>query len=275
MRKGGCHPFLFCEDLWLRRGIILAKSTGVQCRGADHSRKSAGLCSQPESSQGQSVRTRRGTLAPRCTSRGRVSIRAGENKVLAYMFVRHLEHIEVRGGNNRTQNSIALHDEIMALCMVTDTEVSFHRPVKVHLGDLLFPSLLFLLILMFSTHCHIFYFSVGCFFLISSHLTPTQPCCSVVAVSVPTAQEWFPSSASQGTTPRDTSAASAGLSHRIQRSGPEGLRSIDWQPQNGPRDIKCSTENRVNNVAITMHISENMGGTPGKVYDCLTSMLYT
>lgn len=147
----------------------------------------------------------------------------------------------------------------MALYMVTDTEASFHRSVKVHLGDWLFPLLFFLLVPMFSTHCHIFYFNVGCFFLISSHLRPTQPCCSVVALSVPTAREWFPSSASQGATPRDTSAASAGPSHPIQRSGPEGLRSTDWQPQNGSGDVKCSTENIVNNVAITMHTSGNMG----------------
>lgn len=48
--------------------------------------------------------------------------------MLAYPFVCqtswHLGHMEVRGGNNRTQSSTALcgkDDEIMALCMVTDT----------------------------------------------------------------------------------------------------------------------------------------------------------
>lgn len=94
--------------------------------------------------------TRRRPRAPRCASRVKVSIRAGENKVFAYRFVCqtswHLGHIEVRGGNNRTQTSTALcgkDDEIMALCMVTDTEVSFHRSVKVHLGDLLFSLLFF------------------------------------------------------------------------------------------------------------------------------------
>lgn len=61
----------------------------------------------------------------------------------------------------------------------------------------------------------------------------------------------------------------------MQRSGTEGLRSTDWQPQNSPGDVQYNTENIVNRVVITMHTSGNKGVTPGKVYDCLTIMLYT
>ena len=59
----------------------------------------------------------------------------------------------------------------------------------------------------------------------------------------------------------------------------KGLRSTDWQLQNGHGDVKYSIGNLVNNIIMTMYcarwIQELLGGALSKVYDCLTTMLYT
>ena len=69
------------------------------------------------------------------------------------------------------------------------------------------------------------------------------------------------------------------LEYRAKRLG-----STNWQSQNSPRNVKYSIRNIVNNNAITIYgfhnygarwILEILGRTVGKVYDCLTTMLYT
>ena len=59
----------------------------------------------------------------------------------------------------------------------------------------------------------------------------------------------------------------------------KGLRSIHWQLQNSHGDVKYSIGNIGNNIAITMCDArwalEIWRGTFCKVYDCLTSKLYT
>lgn len=117
------------------------------------------------------------------------------------VFVRHLRHIEVRRGNNRTQNSTALcgkDDEIMALCMVTDTGF-ISLLCKSALGRFAVSITFFFFFPpcphVFHTLSHVL-LRCWMFLLISSRLRPTQPCCSVVAASVPTAEEWLPGSAS-------------------------------------------------------------------------------
>ena len=57
------------------------------------------------------------------------------------------------------------------------------------------------------------------------------------------------------------------------------LRSTDWWLQHSPEDVKYSIGSTVNNIVITMYgvrwALENSGGTLYKVYDCVTTTLYT
>ena len=59
----------------------------------------------------------------------------------------------------------------------------------------------------------------------------------------------------------------------------KGLKSTDWWLQNGHRDAKYSIGNVVNDIVITMYGAcwglEISGGTLCKVYDHLTTTLYT
>ena len=57
------------------------------------------------------------------------------------------------------------------------------------------------------------------------------------------------------------------------------LRSTNWQLQNSHGDVKYSIENIAKNIVISMYgtrwVLKISGGTPYKLYDCLTTMLYT
>ena len=59
----------------------------------------------------------------------------------------------------------------------------------------------------------------------------------------------------------------------------KGLRITDWQSQNSHGDVKYSRENIVTNTVTTVNsnwwIPEYPGGTLYKVYDRLTTLLYT
>ena len=59
----------------------------------------------------------------------------------------------------------------------------------------------------------------------------------------------------------------------------KGLRMRDWQLHNSHGDVKYSIGNAVNNTVTTMYgatwVLEILRGSVGKVYECLTTMLYT
>ena len=59
----------------------------------------------------------------------------------------------------------------------------------------------------------------------------------------------------------------------------KGLRSTNWEFKNSHRNVKYNIENIVSDIAITMcgarRAIKILGGALCKVYDCLTTMLYT
>ena len=59
----------------------------------------------------------------------------------------------------------------------------------------------------------------------------------------------------------------------------KGLRSPKWQSQNSHKDVNSLIGNVVNTIVITRSgarwVLEITGGPLCKVYDCLTTMLYT
>ena len=59
----------------------------------------------------------------------------------------------------------------------------------------------------------------------------------------------------------------------------KGLRCTDWQLQKSRGDVKSRTGNLVSNITVTMYtarwVLEISRGTLYKVYDCVTTMLYT
>ena len=59
----------------------------------------------------------------------------------------------------------------------------------------------------------------------------------------------------------------------------KGLRSTDWKLQNSHGDVKYSIGNIVSNIGIILYgsrwVLETSGGTLSKVYEGLSTMLYT
>lgn len=160
----------------------------------------------------------------------------------------------------------------MALRMVTDTEVSFHRSTEVRLGRCAVPI----------THPHVFSAS-PCFSPVNTYIatyftsildvfsSPCPPPQSRAAlllrdgcVSVPVGHGGLSSTASRDATATGTLQPQPAPKACHSEIRHKGQRRTDWWLQNSHRDAKHSTDNVVNNTVVTMHGARGVLETSGE-----------